>query len=78
MKVFTKDQISLHNSQNSCWIIIDNGVYDVTKFLDDHPGGKQVFVAYAGTDCTDEFKQVQHSSEAKLLLSKYQIGSLKK
>jgi L-lactate dehydrogenase (cytochrome) len=29
-----------HSSKESCWILIHNKVYDVTKFLNEHPGGQ--------------------------------------
>ena len=34
---YTKAEVASHNSDKSCWVIIANKVYDVTKFLDDHP-----------------------------------------
>ena len=36
------DEIQGHNSESSLWIVIDNKVFDVTKFLSDHPGGSKV------------------------------------
>jgi len=38
-------------------------VYDVTKYLDDHPGGSEIIVEYAGKDATDMFEDIGHSSE---------------
>lgn len=31
-------EIASHNTSQSCWIIIDYNVYDVTSFLEQHPG----------------------------------------
>lgn len=36
-------------------MIIDGEVLDVTKFLEDHPGGKKAIMIYAGKDATEEF-----------------------
>ena len=42
-KVFTKlDEIFEHNTKDSCWLLIENKVYDVTQFK--HPGGKQILL----------------------------------
>jgi len=40
-KMFTKEQVAQHNKPDDCWIIVHNKVYDVTKFLSEHPGGKK-------------------------------------
>ncbi|KAF9015295.1 FMN-dependent dehydrogenase-domain-containing protein [Cyathus striatus] len=45
-------QVSQHNTPDSCWVIINNNVYDVTDFLPDHPGGSQIILKYAGRDAT--------------------------
>jgi cytochrome b involved in lipid metabolism len=39
-------------------------VYDVTSYLDDHPGGSDSIIQNAGVDCTDEFMAV-HSKVGK-------------
>ena len=37
-KVFSLEEVAAHNSAKDCWIAVDGKVYDVTKFLDSHPG----------------------------------------
>lgn len=54
-------------------IVIDGVVYDVSSFLQDHPGGGQVITA-EGVDCTDAFHVAGHSAEAHAALTKYKIG----
>ncbi|KAJ0093401.1 hypothetical protein Patl1_25972 [Pistacia atlantica] len=44
-------------------------VYDVTKFLEDHPGGDEVLLLATGKDATDDFEDVGHSSSAKELMA---------
>lgn len=42
-KTFSKDEVSQHSKGDSLWIIINDDVYDVSKFQDEHPGmGTQV------------------------------------
>merc|ERR1711982_194409 len=36
-------------------VIIGDDVFDVTKFLPDHPGGKKAIMLYTGKDATEEF-----------------------
>lgn len=40
-KEFKEADVASHKSADSLWITIDGGVYDVTKFADEHPGGKK-------------------------------------
>lgn len=50
---------------------------DVTRFLEDHPGGSEVLMEVAGKDATAGFDAVGHSKAAAKLLAKYQVGILK-
>jgi L-lactate dehydrogenase (cytochrome) len=46
--MLTAAEVSKHNSRESCWVVITGQVYDVTGFLDDHPGGSSVILRSAG------------------------------
>lgn len=72
----TMDEVAAHNSVQSCWVIYKKRVYDVTSFLNSHPGGKKVIVPYAGKDMTTAYDENGHSAEANTMLSKYFIGEL--
>lgn len=52
-------------------------VYDVTKYLDDHPGGAEVMLDVAGQDADEFFEDIGHSKEARGELKKYYIGDFK-
>merc|ERR1712127_672837 len=47
--------VSQHTTDTDCWVIVGDDVFDVTKFLPDHPGGKKAIMLYAGKDATEEF-----------------------
>ncbi|XP_045800220.1 cytochrome b5 [Trifolium pratense] len=69
-------EVSQHKSNKNCWLVINGRVLDVTKFLEEHPGGGEVIVEVAGKDATKEFDAIGHSKAAQNLVLKYQIGVL--
>ncbi|KAK8494188.1 hypothetical protein V6N12_067068 [Hibiscus sabdariffa] len=75
-KVFTFAQVSEHNHRKDCWLIINGKVYDVTKFLEDHPGGDEVLLSATGKDATDDFEDVGHSDSAIDMMDQYCVGGL--
>lgn len=38
LKTYTAQEVAKHNLRNDCWIIVDGEVYDVTEYVDEHPG----------------------------------------
>lgn len=75
-KVYRLEEIEKHNDGRSCWLVIHNKVYDVTSFLEEHPGGEEVLLELAGSDGTEQFEDVGHSDDARSLLKDYYIGDL--
>ncbi len=82
-KIFTEEEVAKHNTKDDCWVIIGNDktggrkVYDVTKYLDDHPGGPEIIQDYAGKDADDMFEDIGHSKGARETLATLVIGTLK-
>uniref|UniRef100_A0A0N4ZE64 (3R)-3-hydroxyacyl-CoA dehydrogenase n=1 Tax=Parastrongyloides trichosuri TaxID=131310 RepID=A0A0N4ZE64_PARTI len=76
LKEYSSSEVALHNSKDSCWIILNDKVYDVTKFLEEHPGGGEVILEQGGGDATEAFNDVGHSSDAKEMAKEYLIGTL--
>ncbi|KAL5542572.1 hypothetical protein UlMin_010282 [Ulmus minor] len=75
-KVFTLAEASTHNTPKDCWLIISGKVYDVTKFLEDHPGGDEVLLSATGKDATDDFEDVGHSAGARDMLKDFYVGDI--
>lgn len=48
MVTYTLEEVSKHNKNNDLWIIYKKQVFDVTKFLENHPGGEEVLLDVAG------------------------------
>ncbi|KAB1200363.1 Cytochrome b5 [Morella rubra] len=51
-------------------------VFNVTKFLDDHPGGDEILLSAAGKDATDDFEAVGHSSSAREMMDEFYVGDI--
>lgn len=75
--IYTLEEVSEHDNEDDCWIIIDGKVYDVTPYIDYHPGGKGFVLPAAGKDATQLFNESEHSNTARDLLPKYCIGTVK-
>ncbi|KAJ8734430.1 hypothetical protein PYW08_013680 [Mythimna loreyi] len=75
-KLFTREELKSRCTRNDAVLIIHNEVYDVTKFLTEHPGGEEVLLEKGGQDATEPFEDVSHSSDARALMKKYKIGEL--
>lgn len=45
-------EIAQHKTADSCWLVIHGKVYDVTTFLDKHPGGRAILLKQAGAVST--------------------------
>uniref|UniRef100_A0A8D8AWA5 Cytochrome b5 n=1 Tax=Culex pipiens TaxID=7175 RepID=A0A8D8AWA5_CULPI len=76
LKQFTLAEVAKHNTAADLWMIIDDKVYDVTKFQAEHPGGEEVLVEAAGKDATTEFVDVGHSSDAKEQMKQFVVGEI--
>lgn len=76
----TRKQVRENNTEKSCWVIVNNKVYDISLFLLDHPGGSDILLEFAGTDVTNVLDDIQyhsHSDAAYDLLVEYYIGDVK-
>merc|ERR1712203_571985 len=80
VKVYKLVEVAEHNKskgeEKSIWTVIHDKVYDITKFLDEHPGGEEILIENAGIDATENFEDVVHSSDAREMLEEYYVGDL--
>ncbi|KAG2392172.1 hypothetical protein C9374_012424 [Naegleria lovaniensis] len=72
----TRKEVAEHNSMDDLWVIIDNKVYDLTKFAPSHPGG-DVIARNAGGDATAGFYGIQHPERAFVEIEDMIVGTLK-
>jgi len=73
--IFTIEEIALHNTKDSLWMIIKGNVYDITTYVPSHPGGERALLKFAGRDGTENV-QFHSSKMLEILNSRYFIGRL--
>ena len=74
-KKYTMEEVSKHNKKSDAWLVIHGNVYNVTKWIPDHPGG-MIIMTGVGKDASKLFDQVGHDSYAKSKLKSFKIGKL--
>jgi flavocytochrome c len=72
----TKEEVAQHKTEKDCWCIINGKVYDVTKFLPDHPGGKKAILVFGGKDATAEFNMLHKPDVIQKYAPDAYIGEL--
>lgn len=55
-------RLAEHRNRASCWLAIHGTVWDVTNFLDHHPGGAGLLLKSAGQDATAQYEQFHDAS----------------
>jgi len=73
----TMAAVAAHADPSSCWTVVDDTVYDVTRWINRHPGGPDVIEALCGIDASAAFTG-QHDAQPKpnAMLDSYRIGAL--
>jgi|SaaInlStandDraft_1057018.scaffolds.fasta_scaffold86089_3 cytochrome b involved in lipid metabolism len=74
--IFQEGEIAQHNTLEDCWVIAHGNVYDITKFVNRHPGGKYVLKSNAGKDVSRHFDF--HPDRAQKIWKKFLIGTISK
>ena len=74
----TMNEVATHNTPQDCWSVVDGKVYDLTQWIDKHPGGSVIIKSLCGKDGTSGFNS-EHGGKEKPeeQLAQFQIGSLK-
>lgn len=70
-------EVQENDSPDSCWAVIDGTVYDLTDWIDRHPGGADRIEQLCGTDATEQFSQQHGGSQGpEGQLEQFEIGTL--
>ena len=80
LKEWSPQIVESHATLDDCWLIIRDGIYDVTEYVPFHPGGKQTILDYCGGEATKAFEtrggEGTHSQTAWKLLDNYYVAAL--
>lgn len=72
----TQEELQKHNKREDCWTCIRGMVYNVTPYMDYHPGGEEELMKAAGIDGTDLFDQVHRWVNYESMLKECLIGRM--
>lgn len=77
MTEISSEELSKHSVYKNCWVAVEGSVYDISSYIDEHPGG-DIILAGAGTDATVLFNHyhILNDARARAVLNKMKIGVL--
>ncbi|KAI5202602.1 acyl-CoA dehydrogenase NM domain-like protein [Aureobasidium subglaciale] len=73
---YSQEDVKSHNKPDNLWIIVDEDVYDLTNFQEEHPGGKKILQRVAGKDASKQFWKYHNEGILKKYQKQLQVGSL--
>ena len=76
-KWYSLEEVKQHNTKGDYWVVIDGGVYDISRWAPYHPGGELPIRYMAGRECSDVFKAFHKSSIIEKKLPAFKIGEVK-
>ncbi|KAL7918695.1 hypothetical protein ACQKWADRAFT_330486 [Trichoderma austrokoningii] len=87
MQEYTLADVAVHKTREDLWVIIHGKgnespkkhaavLYDVSKYVRDHPGGVDVLIEVAGTDATAAYEEAGHSEDADEILKTFLVGTV--
>ncbi|XP_071492807.1 cytochrome b5 reductase 4-like [Diadema antillarum] len=74
----TEEELAKHNKIHDGWLSIRGQVYNVTPYMEYHPGGAEELERGLGKDATDLFNQIHRWVNVESMLEKCHIGPLQK
>lgn len=75
---FSMADVAKHHDASDCWTAIDGSVYNVTSWVNQHPGGSDAIISLCGIDGSSAFND-QHGGQRRPAneLAGFKIGTLK-
>ncbi|XP_063120880.1 cytochrome b5 reductase 4 isoform X4 [Rattus norvegicus] len=72
----TEEELKKHNKKDDCWICIRGFVYNVSPYMEYHPGGEDELMRAAGADGTDLFNEVHRWVNYESMLKECLVGRM--
>ncbi|KAJ3598656.1 hypothetical protein NHX12_002161 [Muraenolepis orangiensis] len=72
----TGEELKKHSKRDDCWTCIRGLVYNVTPYMDYHPGGEEELMRAAGIDGTELFDQVHRWVNYESMLKECLVGRM--
>lgn len=76
-KSFTPTEVGKHNKEKDMLIIVDEYVYDVSEFVNEHPGGAKILKRVAGKNATKQFWKYHNEGVLKKYAPKLRVGKVR-
>jgi len=73
---YTREEVAKHNKPEDCWIIVKGKVYNVTEFLEEHPGQAAPIIHWAGKDASEGFDRSHVKGTLERYGEPYVIGEV--
>ena len=73
---YTVEEVASHKYEYDIWMILNGEVYDLTSYLNKHPGGAKKLLLAAGKDGTELFNKYHHYINYKQFIGDLHIGYL--
>ncbi|CAG8446338.1 8031_t:CDS:10 [Cetraspora pellucida] len=75
-KKFTWEELAKHNKPDDAYVAVRGNVYDITSFIERHPGGDDILLLAAGRDITQAFETYHELGKPDVVLKKFFVGTL--
>lgn len=73
-RVITDDELGRHNTANDCWIALRGKVYNLTEYVEYHPGGREILEESFGKDATEAFDAHHKYVNGAYIMRYAQVG----
>lgn len=76
LRMISREELGLHNKKDDLWVELNGNVYDLTMYLQYHPGGEKMLMKAAGKESIDMFNYHHNWVNYNSIIGKLQIGYL--